>query len=558
MSLRHSSLLVVLALLVPGLASANPASDELLRYVPEDVGFCLVVRDLRGRLDDLQASPFYQKWSKPILGSAAGVERKQLEEFEKYAEKHLGVTWKDLREDIFGDAFAFAYRPGPADKPGEEQGMFLTRARDAKKLARLVESLNKLQKATGELEELTDKEHRGVRYVARKEAKATTYYLLRGPILLVTSQEELLKRAIDSDRTLAAKAKPPVARRLEEMHLDKALVALALNPRAWDASVTAKATDDAGKAFVGYWKAVEGVGLGLTLDVDVRISVTIKAKVDRLGPAARRFLTTAGKPSALWSSFPDNALFAASGRLDVAALFEMMTEFLSKSSRKTLEGDLERSIGAVMGKEFIKELLPALGPDWGVCVTAPPADGKNWVPTVVAAVRVARGDEDDPIDQAVRFWVRLIILGHNKQHPDKPMALKTLTRDKIRLHHLTGKELFPPGVEPAFALKAEHLVVSSSLAGIAAFEPGTAGTSSDIPLLRASLKDWRAYLEQRREPLAAVLAQTDGLSKAKALERLDAFRAGLEMIDRVELRHGAKGDVTAFTLTLTPAAALKK
>jgi len=79
-----------------------------------------------------------------------------------------------------------------------------------------------------------------------------------------------------------------------------------------------------------------------------------------------------------------------------------------------------------------------------------------------------------------------------------------------------------------------------------------------VPLLRASLEKWRAYLGERREPLAAALAQGEGISKAKALERLDAIRAGLEAIDRLDLRHAAKRDVTAFTLTLTPAAALKK
>jgi Protein of unknown function (DUF3352) len=558
---RFSSLLVLVALSSPGVSLGSPATDELLRYVPEDVGFCVVVQDLRGHFANLQASPFYLKWGKSFLGSARGPERKQLEAFEKYAEKHLGVTSKDLVEDIFGDAFVFAFRPGPAGKPGEDQGLFMIRARDAKKLARLVERLNKLQKSTGELEELTDKEHRGVRYVARKEAKETTYYLLRGPVLLVTSQRPLLERAIDCDLDLAEKAQSPLARRLEQLHLDKALIALALNPRAWDSAITAK-TSDEGKAVAGYWKAVEGVGLGLSLDADIRLSLTIKAKVDRLGPAAQRFLATASKPSPLWSSFPENALFAASGRLDAPALYEMMSEFLTKASRKALEEDLERTLGAVLGKGVVKELLPALGPDWGVCVTAPPADGKQWVPNVVAAVRIARGDEDDPIDQAVLSGVhtlaQLAILAHNKQHPGKPMALKTTTRDKVRLRHLTGEGVFPPGLEPACALKAGYLVVTSSPAGVAAFEPGLATPSADVPLLRASLEKWRAYLAERREPIAAALVQGESLSKAKALERLDAIRAGLEVIDRLELRHSAKGEVAAFTLTLTPAAALKK
>ena len=29
-------------------------------------------------------------------------------------------------------------------------------------------------------------------------------------------------------------------------------------------------------------------------------------------------------------------------------------------------------MGAALGKDFAKEVLPALGPDWGLCVLAPP------------------------------------------------------------------------------------------------------------------------------------------------------------------------------------------
>ena len=79
-----------------------------------------------------------------------------------------------------------------------------------------------------------------------------------------------------------------------------------------------------------------------------------------------------------------------------------------------------------------------------------------------------------------------------------------------------------------------------------------------MPLLWASIKDWRAYLEERREPLAAALAQAEGLTKDKALERIDGFRAVLPMIDRVEVRHTTKGDVTTFTLAVTPSGTLRK
>ena len=69
MNLRLSSLLVFVALCCPGVTLGGQATDELLRYVPEEVGFCVVVQDLRGHYANLRASPFYQKWGKSFLDS---------------------------------------------------------------------------------------------------------------------------------------------------------------------------------------------------------------------------------------------------------------------------------------------------------------------------------------------------------------------------------------------------------------------------------------------------------------------------------------------------------
>src|SRR5262245_58001044 len=131
---RRRYLLASLALtLCAGPVSASAARDELLRFVPSDVGFCLVVQGLRDKLADVQASPFGKELAK-LAPAVAADEWKQLTEAEAYLKKHLGVGWADLRDDLLGDAFAFAYRPGPADKPEQEQGMVLVRARDARKL----------------------------------------------------------------------------------------------------------------------------------------------------------------------------------------------------------------------------------------------------------------------------------------------------------------------------------------------------------------------------------------------------------------------------------------
>ena len=98
--------------------------------MPDDVGFCLVVQDLRGHSADVLESPFAQAFAKSPLASPVRRrdEWKQLSDVEKYLKKHLGVGWKEIRDELLGDAFVFAYRRGRPDKPEQEQGAFLLRA----------------------------------------------------------------------------------------------------------------------------------------------------------------------------------------------------------------------------------------------------------------------------------------------------------------------------------------------------------------------------------------------------------------------------------------------
>lgn len=553
--------LTLLALAAPAVAAPR---DELLRFVPDDVGFCLVVQDLRGQSAQVMDSPFGKAFAKSPLASAivGSKEWAQVQEVESYLKKHLNIGWAEIRDDLLGDAFVFAYRPGPPGKPEQEQGMFLVRAREAKTLADVVRKLNVLQKKTGELVEVDERVHKDVKYFRRTEKKQTNYYLLRDRVLLFTGQETLLQSAIERDLKLASDAEPALTKRLRDLSLDRALAALVIQPRAFDSAVVAKEGDPASQAVVKCWKALDAVGLGLTIGKEVELSLVLKGKPEQLPPAARRFLTSAAKASELWGSFPDDALFASAGRLDLVALYEFIGGLMPSDSKKAADAELERTIGAMLGKSVIKDVLPALGPDWGVCVTAPAADGKEWTPRIVAAVRVARGDEDAPTDEAVFSGVeslaQMFVLSHNKQHPNNSVALRTTHIDRQKVRYLVGERVFPVGVQPAFGLRQGYLVLGTSPAEIRRFKPGVAPSGTSVPLMRVGVKELRAYLKAHREPLAALLAAKEMISKEKAGERLDDIRASLELIDRLELRQQTTTNRVTFTLAVQPAQPLKK
>jgi hypothetical protein len=586
------------ACVLAGLAAAAQADsprDELLRYVPEDVGFCLVLQDMRGHAAALRESPFAEQfWRSPpgkVLGGSK--ELGQLDKVDRQLRTTLGVGWKTFAEDILGDAVVFAYRPGPPGEPDKEQGLILLRARNADALAKLVDGINNLQKLTGELVALENRTHNGVRYVTRVEAgKKTSFYLLSGSILLYSGQEDMLRRAIDQKASGPAVA--PISRRLTELGIERSVVAVWVNPRAFDAAIAADlrkaeaAPEQPARAaglrqFSLYWKALDSIGFAMDLGRDLSLSLAVRARTEELPPAARRFLKETSRPSALWASFPEEPLLAVAGRIDPAALFEVVADFLPEAERRRAREKLDHGLGAILGKDLVKDILPALGPDWGFCLAAPAARpgagaGPAWFPEAFLAVRVTRKEEEAPVDQAILsalvFGARLLVLGHNKDHPDKPLSFKTARHGKAPVHYLTGRA-FPPGVRPALSLipgpggegsgpQAGFLVLASSPEvlsrlnlGAAGKEPGPADAKG-VPLLRISFRQWRAYLTTHRKAIARTVAAKNDLDPAEADRRLGHLLEALPFLDRLEVRQRTAPGRMTLTLSVRPSRPLRK
>src|SRR5208283_2209644 len=151
-------------------------------------------------------------------------------------------------------------------------------------------------------------------------------------------------------------------------------------------------------------------------------------------------------------AFPENALLAVAGRMDVPSMMEFVGEFLGDDARKALRDSLEHRAGPAA--KVVRDLLLAVGPDYGFCVMAPPPDDRAWAPQMFSAVRVRPGPDGKPIEQtlwgALNFFAGLAVLDWNGKHEDK-LDLKTVLQDKTEVKYFLNDKQFPPGVQPAFA-----------------------------------------------------------------------------------------------------------
>jgi hypothetical protein len=568
-------LLAALALLM-ALGSSHAASprDELLRFVPDDVGFCLVLQDMRNHATALAESPFVEHLRKSTVGQSvrAAKEWHKLDAVESTLKKDLGVDWTRLRDDFLGDSVVFAFRPAPSGRKDQEQGIVLVRARNAEVLADIVDRINKLQKSKGELRAIEERDYKGVKYYCRQEARGTNFYCLRGAILIYSGEEAMVRQAIDQERLTRGEAPPPLARRLEAAGAGNAVIALWLNPRALDSEIESKTfegketTEEAARStLVTCWKALDDVVFSVDLERDLSVSVALRGRPEQMPPGLRRFLTESARPSELWRTFPDNALLAVALRVDAGALFDAISDFIPKESRQSFRKDIDRTLGAALSIDFFKEVLPGIGPDGGVCVTAPPPGGKDWFPRVVLALRVSPGGGPgsvaDALLKALDFGAIAAVLAYNSENREGGLRVGVDTVDKREVKYLFSEGGLPGGLQPAFGLRGGYLVLASSLDVLRAFRPaeGPGGPAvGRSPLLRISFKDWRNYLRERREELAGAISQKEGIGKDEARSRLDSLADGLQFLDRLEVSQRTAPGLAVFTLSVQTAQPLRK
>jgi hypothetical protein len=565
-------LMATLALLVcAATASAASPRDELLRYVPDDVGFCFILQDFRDQLNTLAASPFSQELDKSPLGQAFATakEFKDLVEIEKQLKQLLGLSSVELRDDILGDAVVFAFRPAPPNKPEKEEGLILLRARDEKKLHALVDHLNAAQKKSGQLTSLDEREHNGVKYLRRVETKETNYYYLRGSVLLYSGQESILKDALDRERTTTPATEPALSRRLREANLPRGLFTAWINARAFDDLLAAKTKETKVQSdvaflqnFTHYWKALDGAFVSLAVDKELSLTVSLQGRSEAFPAAARKLFGEAAKPSELTAVFPENALLATAVRLDAAALLEVFGDFMTKENRETFQKQL--NFGGVLGKNYLRDV----GPDAGLIVYAPSATEKGWLPHAVVALRTGPGDDpqkptDREIVSLLESFAKVAVLSNNQQHPEQLLELTKVRQDKRDVHTLVGDKVFPPGMQPSLSLVHGFLVVADAPQTIQQFADALAKArkappNETGPLLRISLKDWRHYLKERREPFVQSMMERDKITNKEASERLDNLLGVLQFVDRLEISRRATTDRMTVTIAVQTAYPLKK
>jgi hypothetical protein len=517
----------------------------------DDFAVCVAVNDLRGNMTRWEKSDWLKTFKKSAIGKALydTPEFKQLEHLQAELQRHFDLDWPTLRDDILGDAIVLAYSP-PTKKQDDEHGLLLLQARNANRLAELVDKLNKAQLKSKELKSLKELEHKGTKYFKRAEPSKTNFYLLDDGFLAFSDKEAPLKSLIE--RRASPSAETTWTKRFERSGADRAFLSLCVNPRRLDLDL---GPAKEGAPLPGFWNALDAVFITASVRDEAELRVTMQADVARLPGWAKSSFTKTSPPSALWQRFPERSLLTVASQMDFAGAAGAIQLMVPPEDRKKFEDEWQRSVGAVIGLDPFKDIFPNLGPDWGFCVL--PARNAREVPQAMFAIAVKPGEKDLKVDEglfkAVQLLASFAIVDHNNKHPDSIIRMQTVMQGKVEVRYLTNDKLFPAGLQPACALKDGYLVFATTPDAIEQFRRYDNKVSGhDTPLGRISTHEFAKVLDQRRDHILAGLTRQN-MPEAAAKQNFENVLSFLRLFDGVTISHRGDAGQASWTIRVAPA-----
>ncbi|HEX3314809.1 MAG TPA: hypothetical protein VHR72_07965 [Gemmataceae bacterium] len=524
--------------------------------MPPGIGLCVVVNDLRGHGDRLVKQPWFKKVEEnPLVRSV--LQSKEMADIEKVrgnVEKQLGVDLNQLRDDILGDAIVLGHQAPPPGQPDGDRGIVLIKARDAALLTKLIANINNLQMQNGELKEVVPLQHGNVTYYRRSAARSTQFYVQQGPVLMVASHEELLFAALERGPMTPS----PILDHLRRAKADGALAAIWFDPRTLDAQIDKsrkKRFDADGTLLDGtvqFWKGLDAVVVSVSDPERPEMRVTL---LTGAGNDARKWLSSNLAASDLWRRFPEKTILAGAGRVDFGQLFGAVQNLAAAKDRAKLEEVLTKYVVAVTGLDFKRQIAPNIGPDVGFAVFR--VDDKDLLPAGLVALAV-KPEPTPPADKtvlnAIRFLGTLAVIDHNNRSPNT-IRMREERQGSVEVNYLDQPKAFPPGVQPAVALKDGYLVLATSPRAIAMFRPGPTPPveRGEIPLLKLSAGESAKMMERHRDVLTAALVAKGPDTQESARRIVDGLIAGVRVFESMQVLQQTSAESSSWIVRLVPA-----
>ena len=468
----RSSLCLWLTLSTLGVAQspATSPTDQILRLVPGDMAFCLIVEDVAGHYQQLLSSPLRRRVAEQpaVQEWQARPEFKKLLAIRSVLPFHFGIALDQLRDDILGQSVVLAFRP--ADGAGQrEAGIVFCCAKNQETLASLIEFLSGPPKDRDKVQ----REHRGVRYLQRPRGRGGVDYLLQiGAVGVITDKEPAIRAVIDTSLDGKGLAADPTIQQMRHALPKGCLMQALFRPRSFDDALARSApTGSHSDAFVAqfmlrHWQALRWMAFTVRCEQALHVGWHLDFDEDHLPPESRTWMERTSGNSNFWDNVASNAFAVIAGRCDFLSLTAFIAQLIAAENDKDARMVAEIFTQLLAGFDIQKDLLPRLGPEVGLVVRPQP---DKLIPILTAAVQLQDCQPDEKgslslsqaLETALRPFLVLIAFDHNHKRRDTWMANTQIANGR-RVHYLAGGQRLPAWLQPGFAIADGYLVAGSS------------------------------------------------------------------------------------------------
>ncbi len=551
MSVIRSAACLWMCLIGLGLLNRGTAGEpDLLSLLPSDPVVVIVAKDLGSQIREILGSPLVQNLQKlkSFQNWKTSASYRALMKAREEIETVLDADVAKLGDEILGQSVVLAMVTTPDRGSDDVRGVFLTLARDRKRLETLIERLNA---AEIEGQSLLTVEGRkaasGATYWHRRfrtGTKPDEWYVIVNDTVFAWSNSEneiqdVIARSSTTVKDASAVNKPLGS--VDEALPGRALIKLFVDPRfvekLWSLNDPPASSEDGATRILRRALssiAYAGAALEWKDGLFLHMHQTFHPGAFLWPSAVTTRVPEQG--SHLLERVPDDALLLLSASLPVADLVRAAVQFVPEGERDRVNAGLSVLSGLCLGRDVLKEIAPRIGPG-GVAYLVPSGSPDTLFELAVGMELDPRSDVHEALLNGLRTVLSLAVL------EESPFPRRLLAEEKAGTTTLMLDQKPRPWT---FAVRRGLVAIGTGAEEVGTFVSGNpADPHSPLKSIRGEwlsqssnfavldCEQLEKLARARRDKLVlrwsrekGATAESVGADVDKALEFLSLFRAG--------------------------------
>ena len=531
------------------------SATELLSLVGADAAACVHLKQAKTQSQRLEASEFarrivnstfYENWQ-------ASPDSRKLRDVETVLTTLTGKPVRRTLEELFGQEALLALYIGPGT---QQTAVLLLNAESPEALDAGLKHWQQLDQF-----EVTKRQHRDREYVRLSKTKGNgTYFYAADKTTLVLSEDEsLIRRTLDlllDQKAGSSLLTTPEAQAALQRGTEQDLLAVHLNPRAWDSTVL-RPENPLPPVVEQSWRRCRWISLRASLNDDLAVSLTADYDGTEAPDWWQRLAGMFAATELPIDRLPENVVLAATGKTSAASVRDLIQHLMGN---RPVPKDIERARriarGLLLGLDPLDDVLPQLGPNWtAFVVPRAPAETTSFPADGLIAIELRPAEKADKptlhlaLDNALTASLNMIAALQNARDTRETAIVGQRVVEGVTIRSVGPIGQFAPSV----LVSDRTLVIASRPELCEQFLVAQKSTERTAPALLAerakslarsgqlgfiNVQAGRAWLTQRREWFLKQ-ATKDNVTADEAARRLKEFDELLSLLDGTYLTMSA-------------------